>query len=216
MPRLKPAVQKLRREHILDAAERCFGEAGFHRTTMQGICKAAGVSPGAVYVYFDSKEALIEGIVERDRAQFQARFQQVVAAEDVMAALNALGNQYLVDEPAYKNCLCIEMGIEATRNERVGTIVRAVDELVLDSFRALFQRLKDQDRIRPVLDVADLAKVFMVLGDGVFWRRAVDPGFDAKATLPAVMHVIENLLRPVEGPGAAARCAARKGLEMSE
>ena len=68
MPKLKPDVQRARSEHILDAAERCFVRAGFHRTSVHDICKEAGVSPGALYVYFDSKEALIAGISERDRA----------------------------------------------------------------------------------------------------------------------------------------------------
>ena len=40
---------------------------------MHDICREAGVSPGALYVYFDSKEALIAGICERDRAEFAER-----------------------------------------------------------------------------------------------------------------------------------------------
>ena len=62
MPKLKPDVQRARREHILDAAERCFARNGFHRSSIHDICKEAGVSPGALYVYFDSKEALIAGM----------------------------------------------------------------------------------------------------------------------------------------------------------
>ena len=73
MPKLKPEVQRARSEHILDAAEQCFARAGFHRTTIHDICKEASVSPGALYVYFDSKEALIAGISERDRAEFAER-----------------------------------------------------------------------------------------------------------------------------------------------
>jgi AcrR family transcriptional regulator len=68
VPKLKPETQQARREHILDAAERCIANTGFHRTTMQDICLAAAISPGALYVYFDSKEALIAGISERDRS----------------------------------------------------------------------------------------------------------------------------------------------------
>ena len=74
MPKLKPDTQRARREHILEAAELCFARAGFHRTTMQDICKEAAVSPGALYVYFDSKEALIAGICERERAEFAENF----------------------------------------------------------------------------------------------------------------------------------------------
>ena len=56
MPKLKPDTQRARREHILDAAEVCFARAGFHRTTMQDICKEALISPGALYVYFTSRK----------------------------------------------------------------------------------------------------------------------------------------------------------------
>ena len=75
MPKLKPETQVARRERILDAAQLCFARAGFHRTTMQDICKEADVSPGALYVYFDSKEALIAGLCERDRAEFAEKLE---------------------------------------------------------------------------------------------------------------------------------------------
>ena len=47
-----------RRAHILDAAGRCFAREGFHRATMQHIVREAGLSPGALYRYFASKEDL--------------------------------------------------------------------------------------------------------------------------------------------------------------
>ena len=55
----------------------CFARSGFHRTTMQDICKEALISPGALYVYFSSKEDLIAGITERDRAEFAERFAEL-------------------------------------------------------------------------------------------------------------------------------------------
>ncbi len=58
MPRLKPETQAHRREQILDAAERCFARAGFHRTTMQDICKEASVSPGALYLILPPRKSL--------------------------------------------------------------------------------------------------------------------------------------------------------------
>ena len=67
MPRLSETAQEERRARILDAAERCFVRAGFHRTTMQDICREAGVSPGALYIWFASKEALIAGWLKRQQ-----------------------------------------------------------------------------------------------------------------------------------------------------
>src|SRR5690606_27390679 len=61
MAKLSPETLRERSDHILDAAGRCFARAGFHRTTMQDICREAAVSPGALYIYFNSKEALIAG-----------------------------------------------------------------------------------------------------------------------------------------------------------
>jgi AcrR family transcriptional regulator len=200
MPRLSPATQAARREHILDAAERCFARAGFHRTTMHDICKEAAISAGALYVYFPSKETLIAGISERDRAEFAKRLELLAAAPDFLAALSMMGEQYFVDEPAHKRLMCIEIGVESTRNPQVGDIYRSVDTFVLASFEKLFQRLKDEGRIAPSLDIPTLARVFITIGDGLFWRRAVDPSFDGKAVLPAVVALIGAMLNPTTPP----------------
>lgn len=197
MPKLKPDIQRARREHILDAAEQCFGRDGFHRTTMHDICKAAGVSPGALYVYFDSKEGLIAGIAERDRAEFAERFDQLATAPDFLQALRSLGEQYFIDEPALSHRMCIEIGLESTRNARVGEIFQRFDRYVLESFEKLFRRMREEGRIAPALDVAIVAKAFMVIADGMFWRRAVDPNFDAAAVMPATLQLITALLNPV-------------------
>ena len=197
MPKLKPHVQRARREHILDAAEKCFARAGFHRTTMHDICKEAEVSPGALYVYFDNKEALIAGICERERAEFAERLAAATGAPDFLTALQELGEHYFVHDPAFKRKMCIEIGLESTRNPRVGEIYRGVDEFIGSSFQKLFQRMKDEGRIAPDLDIAMLTQLFSVISDGLFWRRAVDPAFDGAALVPVVLQVIGGLLKPV-------------------
>ena len=47
------------RQRILEAAMRCFCENGFHSASMQQICAAANMSPGGVYRYFASKDAIM-------------------------------------------------------------------------------------------------------------------------------------------------------------
>jgi TetR/AcrR family transcriptional repressor of uid operon len=194
MPKLKPATQRARREHILDAAEVCFARSGFHRTTMQDICKEASISPGALYVYFNSKEDLIAGLAERDRSEFAERFAEVSAAPDFMEALSKLGDHYFREEPAHRRIMCLEIGVESTRNPRVGEIYRAVDRFVEESFEKLFAKLAAEGRIHPDLDIPTLTKVFSMIGDGLFMRRALDPNFDTDKLVPAAMSVIGRLL----------------------
>ena len=197
MPKLKPDTQRARREHILEAAELCFARAGFHRTTMQDICREAAVSPGALYVYFDSKEALIAGICERDRAEFADNFAALAAAPDFLGSLAMLGEEYFVNQPAHKRLMCVEIGLESTRNPRVAEIFQRIDTFINESFLKLFQQLKDEGRIAPALDIPALTRAFTVICDGMFWQRAIDPTFDAKAVMPTVLQLIAGLLNPV-------------------
>jgi AcrR family transcriptional regulator len=60
MPRLAAEVREARRDHILKAALRCFARRGYHLTSVDDIAAEAGVSKGAPYVYFESKEALFQ------------------------------------------------------------------------------------------------------------------------------------------------------------
>jgi len=54
-----------RKAQIIDAAARVFAEKGFHRATTREIAKAADVSEGTIYNYFDSKDDLLIGIMTR-------------------------------------------------------------------------------------------------------------------------------------------------------
>ena len=57
------------RNRILNAAQRCFAERGFHGASMAAIADTAQMSAGLIYRYFDNKSALIHGIVESVRAR---------------------------------------------------------------------------------------------------------------------------------------------------
>jgi AcrR family transcriptional regulator len=54
-----------RPDEVLDAALALFIEKGFANTRVEDIAARAGLSKGAVYLYFPSKEAILEGLVKR-------------------------------------------------------------------------------------------------------------------------------------------------------
>jgi TetR/AcrR family transcriptional regulator, repressor for uid operon len=210
MPKLKPDTQLARRTRILDAAEVCFARSGFHRTTMSDICGEAGVSAGALYVHFPSKEALIAGIAERNRMKLAGELAELAQAPDLLAALSKLGEHYTIEEPQHKRVLCVEIGVEATRNPVVGEIFRSVDSFCKESLAGLLERAKAEGKIRPDLDCVTVAETLCVIGDGMFWRRAIDPSFDAGAMLPVLNRMIAGLLNPVPLSDAQAADAPAK------
>ena len=68
MPKRDPLRREFfeaRRDQILDAATEVFASKGFHRATIQDIADAAALSHGAIYNYFDSKDALLMGVLAR-------------------------------------------------------------------------------------------------------------------------------------------------------
>jgi HlyD family secretion protein len=198
MPRIPITTQIARREHILDAAERCFGERGFHSASMHDICRVAGVSPGALYTYFASKEELIAGICDREKNKLVEALAIVADAEDFMSGLAALGDTYCVKQPPEKLRLQVEINAEALRNPAIGAIVRSVDAFVLSSFERLLDKARTQGRINPMADTAAIAQVLCVLGDGMCWQRAMNPDFNPAAVMPVVMGLVSSLMRPVE------------------
>ncbi|HUC17991.1 MAG TPA: TetR/AcrR family transcriptional regulator [Acetobacteraceae bacterium] len=62
-----------KRRQIMDGARQVFLSAGFDGASMNDIARAAGVSKGTLYAYFDSKEQLFEAIIRGEYAQSAER-----------------------------------------------------------------------------------------------------------------------------------------------
>ena len=62
-----------KRRQIMEGARQVFLSAGFDGASMNDIARAAGVSKGTLYAYFDSKEELFEAIIRGEYAQSAER-----------------------------------------------------------------------------------------------------------------------------------------------
>jgi TetR/AcrR family transcriptional repressor of uid operon len=205
MPKLDEDKQRARREQILDAAQRCFAREGFHNTTMAVICREAGISPGALYLYFKSKEELIEGICEREKGELGRALASLSEAPDFIAGLARLAEAYCLEEPIEKVRMQVEINAEALRNPVVGRMVGEIDRFVVDSFERLLTDAAAKGRIKPIADAATIAQVLCMVGDGLFLRRALNADFDGKSCMPVIVSLISFLIRPAQtGTGAEA------------
>jgi len=75
-PRTKPP--EVRRDELMDAAERLFLERGIAATSIDDIVAAADVAKGTFYIHFESKEGLLAALQQRFVAGFCATLQSAV------------------------------------------------------------------------------------------------------------------------------------------
>jgi AcrR family transcriptional regulator len=194
MRRPSARLKQDRREEILEAARRCFARMGFHQASMQQICLEAGMSPGNLYRYFPSKESIIAGIAERDRAEVGAELAQARNAEDFFGTLEALAHHHLVARSMDDVGLCAEMVAEARRSPAIGRIMRDFDVDVGARLTAMLRAAQERGDISAAVDLDDVVTFIILFADGVWRRRAVHPDFDPTTTVPVLMSIMRFML----------------------
>jgi TetR/AcrR family transcriptional regulator, repressor for uid operon len=203
--------QSDRRLEILDAAQRCFARSGFHGASMQEICTEAGMSPGNLYRYFPSKEALIAGICERNRVEAADSLLAVDRAPGFFEGLAALARHHVVERTEEEAGLCAEIMAESRRNPEIARLHTELERDIKTRLVAMLRRAAGRGEISAEVDLDGAATMLMVLGDGLSWRRASDPSFKAEAALPHVLHMVECLLVRPPSPRPNPPPPAREG-----
>ena len=70
-----------REQRILDAAADLFVHYGYDKTTVDDIARQAGVSKGAIYLHFKSKDELFEGLLVRETMVYHEKWLQLIDAD---------------------------------------------------------------------------------------------------------------------------------------
>jgi AcrR family transcriptional regulator len=183
-----------RRSEILAAAQRCFVRSGFHGASMQDICSEAGMSPGNLYRYFPSKEALIAGIAERDRAEVAQEFARADLSQGFFSVLEGMAYHHFSERPDEQVKLCTEIMSEARRHPEIARIHSSFEADVKKWLVDLLRAGSERGAVARDVDFDAAATMLMVIADGVWWRRALDPKFDAMALLPLFMDITRHML----------------------
>jgi AcrR family transcriptional regulator len=195
MNQVKIQRQSDRRAEILEAAQRCFVRSGFHQTSMHEICAEAGMSAGNLYRYFPSKEAIIAGIAERDRAEVAEDFARADLSKGLFVVLEGMAHFYFSVRSIEQVKLCTEVMSEARRSPEIARISAAFDADVRKWLVAMFHNAAERGDITKDADIDGAVDMLMIIADGVWWRRALDPNFNASVLVPVFMDVARHLLR---------------------
>lgn len=78
MPRTKKQFEAMREKskaHILEVAMEMFATRGYHSTSINNIASAAGIAVGLIYNYYESKDALMQGIMEKAMVDYNERME---------------------------------------------------------------------------------------------------------------------------------------------
>jgi len=192
----KQARSTERREAILDSALRCFRAEGFQGASIARICAEAGISPGHLYHYFDSKEAIIEAIVAIDRARISEMLDQLSTSGDPVAAmLGALVAPRAADAFKLDPILSLEVYAEAARNPRVAAILAEFNAAARVTVGAWLASLQRDGKIDPAADPQVLGGLLIAIADGLMVRETTDPAHDPSALAPYLQRMLAAVLR---------------------
>jgi TetR/AcrR family transcriptional regulator, transcriptional repressor of aconitase len=177
VPKVSEQHRARRRTEILEAARRCFARHGYEGATVARLEAESGLSRGAIFNYFGSKEDIFVALVEAD----QERLGRTWADEGYAAAVREIA----AEDPAW-----LGVYIEATRRMRTdpefaqrrreaGSSVRGVVEDWLE-------RARESGEIRDDLPADAVGTFLGVVIDGLAVRAAAGlelPDLDAVLTL---------------------------------
>ena len=83
---------------------------------------------------------------------------------------------------------------ESRRNPEVARIYQDMERDMRARFIALLRDAAERGEIRRDIDFDGAVTVLFALADGLSWRRAVEPSFNAEAVMPLVLGMVEHLL----------------------
>jgi AcrR family transcriptional regulator len=177
MPRMPEAHLTARRDQIIDAATLRFAANGFQATGMADVIATSGLSAGAVYRYFRSKDDLIEAIVDRVLGRAAERFERLLEgdaapepADAVAAAVDliaTIGEADGVDTTR----VAVQAWAEALRNPRVHGVAGSAYATMRGYFVEVARRAQVAGRLPRDTDPADLGAALFSLVIGFLLQR---------------------------------------------
>lgn len=212
-PRAEARAQS-QRERILDAAQKCFIEHGFHGASMATIAETADMSAGLMYRYFENRNAIVLAIIGRELEGKRAKIEELYTGADFLARVLGAFRQWQARDPEAMNAaLFLEMTAQATREPEIARAIRSSDKLTREEFERWMCRRKEEGGLGMAKDVAHSRAILMqCLIEGLAVRALRDPDIDVQ-TLGGALQPLFILLglapanRPARasGPGTSGR-----------
>lgn len=173
----RPDVSVTRKNQILDAAMAVFARLGLHEARMDDIVQASGLSKGALYWYFKSKEDIIVAISQR---LFTTDIEQL---EGMLTAEGTVGERLLqlmrsrargLQEMSEVVTILFEFYAAAVHQSEVRQLIKSYFQSFHELLVALIQQGIDRGEFRPI-NALEAATALDSLFEGLVVRWLIDP-----------------------------------------
>lgn len=189
------------RTHIMEAALRRFANHGYSAASVDEICVDAGVSKGAFYHHFPSKQALFLELLNEWLNTIDAGFEAVrkeTVPETLLAFTDMLPGIFAADTYAYVRRKCghllmfLEFWLQASRDEAVWQATIAPYERYQHYFTALVEQGQAEGSFRTEIDAPSAAKAIVGLAVGLLLQGLLTSEADWQKTARVSMEVLLN------------------------
>ena len=200
MPKVTEAHSAARRQQIIDAAYRCFARKGFHQATMRDIYAEANLSPGAVYHYFDSKDAIIQASFEFDYERSLGLFEAALVRDDPLQALHDLIDFFFQGLEGAATLGAPRVNVqgwgEALVNPPLLETIQRTRSSYLDALTQLIHRAQAAGRIEPSLDPQAVGRMLLSLYYGLELQIALDSAGAVEPYARAIKTLLFSAAQP--------------------
>jgi len=185
------------RDKILDAAEALYMRKSFSETSMNDIVAESGLSKGALYNHFNSKEELIIAIYDRFILRTLGQLETMLEAESsAVRKLELIGEAAFVataDRPRAFQAMNIEFMVAVSRMEALASRMEARYSETVGILKRTIQGGIDSGEFREDIDAGEVAAILFAAADGMtlhFATSGVD--FDWRRMKSALLDTMLN------------------------
>jgi AcrR family transcriptional regulator len=204
-PSKEDVLASYRREALLAAATRVFGERGFEGATMERIAEAADVAKGTTYLYYRSKQSIYDAALSHGFAGLEGRTREVLdRAPDFRSAISAFMTtraEYFFEHRDFFRMYALAMARQVTRRRPRATEFQAMVDRQTSRLAQAVARAASRGEIRKV-DAAATAVAIFDLTRGLVSRRMVS---SADVNLAEDVAFLADLVWSGLAPAPAAR-----------
>ncbi|KGM57746.1 hypothetical protein N799_00780 [Lysobacter arseniciresistens ZS79] len=185
------------RGRILDAAQQCFIEHGFHGASIANIAETAGMSAGLIYRYFENKSAIILAIVDRQLQLLREDIRLNRRVDLAGEMVQNYGRSCTADARGMNAALLLEISAEATRDPQVAAALDHYDATVRAALVDWLTRgTASGGHGLPAAVAPERALLLQCLFEGLKLRETREPQLDRQMLASALRYIVPLVIEP--------------------